>query len=150
MATRERVILDAVVAALRNARITTVDDRVYEERGLSLPASMLPALDVMPVDGTPDVMSISDSTMLHELRIEVAVLVADQLEVPPSKVADPIVAEAHAAVMADSALSALVLDITPSTYRWTRQPTGDGVVLRRGAEYVIRHATKVGDLESLP
>lgn len=150
MTTRGRQIVEALVATLTEAQIEGVADRVFEERGFSIPASQLPAIDVASIDGDPTVQDLGEFQLKHELRVDISVVVLQGTEDPPSKVADPIVAAMHAAVMTAAALVGLVDAITPGPYRWTRQEGGDGTVLRRSSFYTFEHTTTVLDLESAP
>lgn len=150
MATRERVIVVALMRALRLAQVEDVADRVYEDRGLSIPTTDLPAIDVMVMNDDQDVLDLGDGQLGHQLRIEVAAMACERFGQSPSAIADPIAAAAHRTVMTDPALALLVRAITPGPVRVTRQQTGDGVVLRRAMTYTVDHVTAVDDLEAAP
>lgn len=150
MATRERLIVDALMRALRLAQIEGVADRVFEDRGFTLAATELPAVDVMVVEDDPTVMDLEELQLEHQVRIEVAAMACGRYGESPSAISDPIAAAVHRVVMSDAALAALVRAITPGRVTYTRQQTGDGVVLRRGLTYTIDHVTAVDDLEAAP
>lgn len=150
MATRERMIVEALMRALRLAQVEDVADRVFEDRGFSIAATELPALDVMVMDDDQEVLDLDEQQLEHQLRIEVAAVVCERFGQSPSSIADPIAAAAHRTVRTDAALAALVRAITPGPVRVTRQTTGDGVVLRRAMTYTFDHVTLVDDLEAAP
>lgn len=150
MATVERRIVETILTALRAASIDQVEQRVYEERGFTVAADELPAIDVMAEDVDPEVLDLADLQMAQRMRVDVAVMVAESLGASPSKIADPIVAVVHRTIMRDAALAALVRAIEPGSVRRQRQASGDGVVLRRVQSYNVDFVTAVDDLEATP
>ena len=150
MATRERLIVEAILQALREAQIAGVEDRVSEDRGFAIAAVDLPAIDITTGADRLQVLDAGDYQLGHELVVEIGVLAREEIGVSPSKRADPIVAAAHRAVMQSTELDGLVRAITPEGVRSDRQPSGDGVVLRRTLTYIVDHVTAVDDLEAAP
>jgi hypothetical protein len=147
--TRERMIIDALLAALRTPGISGVI-AVYEERGWAVPVDGLPAIDVAATTSEAEVLDVFDAQLAHTLRVDVAVVARETSTLGPSAAADAIVAEAHRRIRQNSALAALVRSVTPRGTRWERQESGDGRLLRRVTEYEFDHVTAVDDLEIAP
>lgn len=147
--TRERMIIDALLAALRTPAITGVI-AVYEERGWAVPVEGLPAIDVAATTSEAEVLDVFDAQLAHTLRVDVAIVARETSTLGPSAAADAIVAEAHRRIRQNSALAALVRSVTPRGTRWERQESGDGRLLRRVTEYEFDHVTTVDDLEIAP
>lgn len=150
MATVERQIVEAVVAALKAAQIDGVEQRVFEDRGFTVATGELPAIDVMAEDVELDVLDLADQQMAQRLRVDVAVMACESIGASPSKIADPIVAVVHRTLMRDAAIAALVRTIEPGPVRRQRQESGDGGVLRRVQSYTVDFVTAVDDLEATP
>jgi hypothetical protein len=150
MATLERRIVEAILRELRLAGIEGVVDRVYEDRGMTIAATDLPAIDVMALDDELDVLDIGDLQMMHRASVDVAVLAREQAGESPSAQADPILADVHRAVMRSTALAALVRAIVPGPVRSQRSSTGDGTLLRKSITYTVDFVTAVDDLEAAP
>ena len=147
--TRERMIIDALLAALRTPAITGVI-AVYEERGWAVPVDGLPAIDVAATTSEAEVLDVFDAQLVHTLRVDVAIVARETSTLGPSAAADAIVAEAHRRIRQNSALAALVRSVTPRGTRWERQESGDGRLLRRVTEYEFDYVTAVDDLEIAP
>lgn len=150
MATRERLIVDALIDALIDAQVEGVDDRVYEDRGFSVAATDLPAIDVRIERDEVDVLDFAENQLGHTLTVEVGVLARDEVGRSAMSAMDPIIAGAHAAIMQSAALRALVRAVSPGSTFVQRQDGGDGVVARRTMTFVIDHVTAVDDLEVAP
>lgn len=150
MATVERRIVEAILRELRLAGIEGVVDRVYEDRGMTIAAADLPAIDVMALDDELDVLDIGDLQMLHRASVDVAVLAREHAGESPSAQADPILAAVHRAVMRSTTLAALVRAIVPGPVRSQRSATGDGTLLRKSITYTVDFVTEVDDLEATP
>lgn len=147
--TRERLIIEALLAALRTPSISGVVE-VHEERGWSIPPDLLPAVDVAATTSDPDVQDLREGQLAHTLRIDVAIVARETSSLGPSAAADPIAAEVHRRILGSATLAALVRSGTPRGTRWERQDTGEGRMLRRVTEYEFDHVTAVDDLEVAP
>ena len=134
--TRERMIIDALLAALRTPAITGVI-AVYEERGWAVPVEGLPAIDVAATTSEAEVLDVFDAQLAHTLRVDVAIVARETSTLGPSAAADAIVAEAHRRIRQNSALAALVRSVTPA-----RHPVGAPGVGRRAAP-APRHRVRV-------
>jgi hypothetical protein len=150
MATRDRLIVEAVLAALREAQIAAVEDRVYEDRGFAVAAQDMPAIDVMVDDISDELRDFHDEQLAHRMRVQVAVMARERLGESPSSIAAPIAAAAHRAVFGSAELAAVAAAVEPAGTTMQRQATGDGVVLRRSQTYLIDFATLFDDLEAAP
>ena len=149
MATRERLIIDAVLAALRNApNIPGVpSSRVHEERGFAFEARELPALDVEPGSSAAREQGIRSAVTLHTLEITVHVLAMSSAADSPGRVADPIVAAVYRTMLADDGLRQLIRWITYVSSRIERESTGSGVLARRSMLFAIDYTAATADME---
>jgi hypothetical protein len=150
MATRERLIVDAMIDALMDAQVDGVDDRVYEDRGFAIAAADLPAIDVRIERDEVEVLDFAENQLGHILTVEIGVLARDEVGRSAMAVMDPIIAQSHAAIMQSETLRALVRSVSPGSTFVQRQDGGDGVVARRTMTFVIDHVTSVDDLEAAP
>ena len=148
MATRERMIVESVVAALKAAAIPGVPaSRVYEERGFALEPQDLPAVDVMSGDSVAEEQGLRSPVTLHTFRFSVEVLVDSTATDAASKVADPIVAAVHRTILASSSVRALIRWITFEATRVERQPSGAGVLCRKSLVFAVSYTASTADLE---
>lgn len=148
---RDQLIVQAFGDALRSSGL--VDDRVYECRGESISGDDigLAAIDVMPMVavtqplGSNTAMLAASGVSRHDLQVSVKVYVREQNETPATRVIDPIVASAHAALMTDSALAGLARHLALSQRRWSPSEAG-GQYLAVELTYTVVHATRSADL----
>lgn len=142
MATRHGRIVDSIVRLLRDAQI--VEDRVYRDRGITLDASLLPAIDVQLDRSEPIDMGVAATR--HDLRIKVSVIAREFGGRSPSELADDVLEDAHRALMADRTLGGLCRRLVLERQDWRYQQSGDGVLVALESVYVAVHATKADDL----
>lgn len=103
---RERIVA-AMAAALVNT--TQVGTRIYRSRVEAFSRSEAPALVVEP--GTDEMQQeLSICKLDWRLLVTVAVYVRGSI---PDQVADPIIADIHAKLMADRTLGGIALDLIP-------------------------------------
>lgn len=103
---RERIVA-AMAAALVNT--TQVGTRIYRSRVEAFSRSEAPALVIEP--GTDEVLQeLSICKLDWRLTVTVAVYVRGAI---PDQVADPIIADVHAKLMADRTLGGLAMDVIP-------------------------------------
>lgn len=146
--TRDLVILAEIIRRLRATGV--VDDRVFECRGDSLASGALPAIDVMPQSAASSEIGATGSRLgylgavRHELQVTVTIYVREGVDTPPTQVADPVVAAAHAAVMADMTLGGLAARVQLTQRRWN-PAVADGTFLSVELIYTVVHATKTDD-----
>lgn len=150
MATVERRIVETILRELRAAGIDGVLERIYEDRGMTIAAADLPAIDLMVLDDELDVLDLGDLQMSHRVSVDVAVLAREYAGASPSAQVDPILADVHRVVMRSAALAALVRTVVPGPVRSQRSPTGDGTLLRKSITYTVDFVTAVDDLEATP
>ena len=148
--TRERLIVEAVLQALRAASIAGVGANVFDERGFSVGAEQLPAVDVIAGDSSQEVLGIGGRQLWTRFSLGVAVMARETATESASVVADPVIAAVHQVVMTSQAVRVLVRDLRPQSHRVLRQESGDGLVLRRELSYLVEHVTFVDDLETAP
>jgi hypothetical protein len=100
-------ILAAIATALTNT--TQVGTRIYRSRVEAFSRSEAPALVIEP--GTDEVLQeLSICKLDWRLTVTVAVYVRGAI---PDQVADPIIADVHAKLMADRTLGGLAMDVIP-------------------------------------
>jgi hypothetical protein len=148
--TRERLIVEAVLQALRDANIAGVGANVFDERGFSIGAEQLPAVDVAAGDSSFEVMGIGGQQLWTRFALDVAVVVRETAGSSASLAGDPIIAAAHQVVMRSPDVRLLVRDLRPQSHRLLRQESGDGLVLRRVLSFLVEFVTYVDDLETAP
>lgn len=143
----------AIVAEIvrRLVACGVVEDLVFECRGDSLAMGQLPAIDVMPQSaasleiGSHQKLAGYAGNDRHDLQVTVTVYVREGVDMPPTRVADPVVHAAHAAVMADMTLGGLAARVRHIQRRWN-PAVSDGTLLSVELIYAVVHATKADDL----
>lgn len=139
---RDLQILAAFVRALRDNQM--VDDRVFEMRGAAIGEDELPAIDVGMT--TADTVDATIHGMAeHVLQVQVEVCVREELGESPARTVDPYMTQAHAVVMTDATLGALVDSIDLTSREWVASSTPGGF-LRMRMNYEVTHYTSRSDL----
>lgn len=147
MASRDMQILDAVVAALREAWI--VEDRVFEMRGHSLHEDVLPAIDVKVVSADTVDVTVHGSAIEHLLTLQVDVCVREVEGESVARTADPIMVAAHRVLIEDTTLAALVAEFRLTSREWVDERANGGF-LRLQMTYEAEHYTARADLSFEP
>lgn len=107
MSSRREQILEKVVAVLKAGNIGAPVDR---SRTMAISRGQSPRVIVLP---SSDIASQSFIPYLHwTLSVHVVAYVRG---ITPDQLADPIIAAAHAALMADETLGGLVMSILPAS-----------------------------------
>ncbi len=138
---RER-ILAAVATAL--ASTTGVSGRVYRSRTEAFARNEAPAIVIEPGDDVPAQEPVS--TCKIDWRLTVNVLVHTRGAIP-EKLAAPIIASAHALLMADRTLGDLAMETWPGTVQHQREQ-GDATAGWTICAYSVRYRTSQPDLTS--
>jgi hypothetical protein len=138
MTKRER-ILAAIRTALTGT--TQVGARIYRSRVEPFARNESPAIVVEPVSDTAQ-QNTALPTLDWSLTIRVAIIVRGNV---PDQLADPIVQDAHAKIMADLTLGGYAIDVQPQTavFELLEADQPAGVV---SLEYLVRYRTSVVDL----
>lgn len=138
MPSKRETILARVVTTL--AGTTLVGSRIYRSRVEPLARNEMPAIVVEPSGEQAEQDTIG--TLLWTLTIRVAVIVRG---VVPDQLADPILLDAHAKLMADTTLNGLVVDILPASvsFEMIEADQPSGVV---SADYQIKYRTMLQSL----
>lgn len=143
MTTRRESILTVIRTALTNT--VQVDTRIYRSRVEPLARGELPAIVVEPV-GDSAAQNTSLPTLDWTLTVRISVIVRGII---PDQLADPIVQDMHAKVMADLTLGGYAYDVQPVSVSFdlveADQPSG--VI---SCDYAVRYRTKVADLSLSP
>lgn len=141
MATKREQVLEAIKTALTSS--ATLDATVYRSRVTPLARGESPAVIVEPVRNDVE-QNTSLPTLDHSMQVRVAVIVRGEI---PDQLADPIIAAAHSAIMADLTLGGLAIDVQPGETEFTMQDADQpvGVIF---SIYIIRYRTSVGDLST--
>jgi hypothetical protein len=139
MTTRRESILAAIATTL--AGTTGVSSRIYRSRVVPLSRGESPAIVVEPLIDTAQ-QNTSLPTLDWSLTVRIAVIVRGNV---PDQVADPIVDDLHAKLMADLTLGGKAIDVQPVSVNFelieADQPAG--VI---ACDYLVRYRTSVADL----
>jgi hypothetical protein len=141
MSTKREKILEAIRVAL--ARSSRLNATVYRSRVTPLARGESPAVIVEPVRNDVE-QNTSLPTLDHSMQVRVAVIVRGEI---PDQLADPVIAAAHSAIMADLTLGGLAIDVQPGETEFTMQDADQpvGVIF---SIYIVRYRTSVGDLST--
>jgi hypothetical protein len=139
MTTRRETILAAVRTALTNT--TGVSTRIYRSRVEPMARAESPAIVIEPVNDTAE-QNTSLPTLDWSLTVRISVIVRGAI---PDQLADPIVENMHAKLMADLTLGGVAMDIRPQSVNFelveADQPAG--VI---SCDYLIRYRTANANL----
>ncbi len=139
MTTRRETILAAVRTALTNT--TGVSTRIYRSRVEPMARAESPAIVIEPVNDTAE-QNTSLPTLDWSLTVRISVIVRGAI---PDQLADPIVQDMHAKLMADLTLGGVAMDIRPQSVNFelveADQPAG--VI---SCDYLIRYRTANANL----
>lgn len=141
MATKRELILEAIKTALTSS--ATLGATVYRSRVTPLARGESPAVIVEPVRNDVE-QNTCLPTLDHSMQVRVAVIVRGEI---PDQLADPVIAAAHSAIMADLTLGGIAIDVQPGETEFTMQDADQpvGVIF---SIYIIRYRTSVGDLST--
>jgi hypothetical protein len=139
MTTRRETILTAIRTALTNT--SGVGTRIYRSRVEPMARAESPAIVIEPINDTAE-QNTSLPTLDWSLTVRVAVIVRGTV---PDQLADPIVEDMHAKLMADLTLGGVAMDIRPQSVGFEMvdadQPAG--VI---SCDYLIRYRTANANL----
>jgi hypothetical protein len=141
MTTKREQVLVAIRTALTGT--TGVSTRIYRSRVEPLARGETPAIVVEPISDTAQ-QNTSLPTLDWSLTVRVAVIVRGNI---PDQVADPIVQDMHAKLMADLTLGGYAIDVQPQgvTFELAEADQPSGVI---ACDYVVRYRTSVANLAS--
>lgn len=137
--TRRESILAAIRTALTGT--TQVGARIYRSRVVPLSRGESPAIVVEPVNDQAE-QNTSLPTLDWSLTVRVAVIVRGDI---PDQLADPIVEDMHARLMADLTLGGYAIDVQPAGVQFEMQDADQpaGVIM---CDYLVRYRTAVENL----
>jgi hypothetical protein len=141
MASKREQILEAIKTALTGS--ATLGATVYRSRVTPLARGESPAVIVEPVRNDVE-QNTCLPTLDHSMQVRVAVIVRGEI---PDQLADPVIAAAHSAIMADLTLGGIAIDVQPGETEFTMQDADQpvGVIF---SIYIVRYRTSVGDLST--
>jgi hypothetical protein len=141
VSTKREQILEAIKTALTGS--ATLGATVYRSRVTPLARGESPAVIVEPVRNDVE-QNTALPTLDHSMQVRVAVIVRGEI---PDQLADPVIAAAHSAIMADLTLGGLAIDVQPGETEFTMQDADQpvGVIF---SIYIVRYRTSVGDLST--
>jgi hypothetical protein len=136
--TKRENILAQLVTTL--ASTTGVDGRVYRSRVEPMARGEMPALVIEPVSDTPEQTTVA--TLDWTLQARVSVLVRGAV---PDQLADPIVEDVHAKIMADQSLNGYAIDVLPGgvSFEMVEADQPAGVI---GLDFEIRYRTSLASI----
>lgn len=138
MTRRERIL-----AAIRTALTGTVQvgSRIYRSRVVPLSRGESPAIVVEPISDQAE-QNTSLPKLDWSLTVRVAVIVRGDV---PDQLADPIVEDMHAKLMADLTLGGYAIDVQPAGVTFEMQDADQpaGVIM---CDYLVRYRTAVENL----
>jgi hypothetical protein len=139
MTTKRETILAAVRTALTGT--TGVSTRIYRSRVEPMARAESPAIVIEPVNDTAE-QNTSLPMLDWSLTVRISVIVRGAI---PDQLADPIVQDMHAKLMADLTLGGVAMDIRPQSVNFelveADQPAG--VI---SCDYLIRYRTANANL----
>jgi hypothetical protein len=134
---------ETILAAMRTALTGTVEvgTRIYRSRVEPLARNESPAIVIEPISDTAE-QTTSLPKLDWSLTVRVAVIVRGTV---PDQLADPIVEDLHAKLMADLTLGGVAIDVQPVSVNFEMveadQPAG--VI---SCDYLVRYRTSTTDL----
>lgn len=138
---------ESILARIRTnlTGTTGVSTRIYRSRVEPLARGELPAIVVEPISDTCQQLT-SAPTLDWTLTVRVAVIVRGNI---PDQIADPIIEDLHARIMADLTCNGFAYDVQPSTVNFDLQEADQpsGVIT---CDYVVKYRTRVANLAQSP
>jgi hypothetical protein len=134
---------ETILAAMRTALTGTaeVGTRIYRSRVEPLARNESPAIVIEPITDTAE-QNTSLPKLDWSLTVRVAVIVRGNV---PDQLADPIVEDLHARLMADLTLGGVAMDVQPVSVNFEMveadQPAG--VI---SCDYLVRYRTALASL----
>lgn len=143
MTTRRESILTAIRTALTGT--VQVSTRIYRSRVEPLARGELPAIVIEPVGDSAE-QNTSLPTLDWTLTVRISVIVRGDI---PDQLADPIVQDMHAKVMADLTLGGYAYDVQPvsASFDLVEADQPSGVI---SCDYAVKYRTRVADLSLSP
>jgi hypothetical protein len=139
MTTKREQILTAIASAL--ATTAGVNGRVYRSRVTAMQRAESPAIVIEPISDTPT-QNTSLPTLDWRMRVRVTVIVRGDV---PDQLADPIIEDMHAKMVADLTLGGYAIDVQPDevTYNMLDADQPAGVIFN---DYIVQYRTTVASL----
>jgi hypothetical protein len=139
MTTKREQVLSAIATAL--ASTAGVSGRVYRSRVTAMQRAESPAIVIEPISDTPS-QNTSLPTLDWRMRVRVTVIVRGET---PDQLADPIIEDMHAKMVADLTLGGYAIDVQPDevTYNMLDADQPAGVIFN---DYIVQYRTTVASL----
>lgn len=118
-----------------------VEGRVYRSRVTAMQRAESPAIVIEPISDTPT-QNTSLPTLDWRMRVRVTVIVRGDV---PDQLADPIIENMHARMVADLTLGGYAIDVQPDevTYNMLDADQPAGVIFN---DYIVQYRTTVASL----
>jgi hypothetical protein len=118
-----------------------VDGRVYRSRVTAMQRAESPAIVIEPISDTPT-QNTSLPTLDWRMRVRMTVIVRGDV---PDQLADPIIEDMHARIVADLTLGGYAIDVQPDevTYNMLDADQPAGVIFN---DYIVQYRTTVASL----
>lgn len=139
MTTKRERILRAIQDKL--ALTNGVEGRVYRSRVTAMQRAESPAIVIEPISDTPT-QNTSLPTLDWRMRVRVTVIVRGDV---PDQLADPIIENMHARIIADLTLGGYAIDVQPDevTFNMLDADQPAGVIFN---DYIVQYRTSVASL----
>ena len=139
MTTKREQILSAIATALTTT--AEVSGRVYRSRVTAMQRAESPAIVIEPISDTPT-QNTSLPTLDWRMRVRVSVIVRGDA---PDELADPIIENMHARMVADLTLGGYAIDVQPDevTFNMFDSDQPAGVIFN---DYIVQYRTSVASL----
>jgi hypothetical protein len=118
-----------------------VEGRVYRSRVTAMQRAESPAIVIEPISDTPT-QNTSLPTLDWRMRVRVTVIVRGDV---PDQLADPIIENMHARMVADLTLGGYAIDVQPDevTFNMLDADQPAGVIFN---DYIVQYRTSVASL----
>lgn len=138
MSTKREQVLQAVIAALTGT--VQVGSRIYRSRSEPITRGQSPAIIIEPVIDRPSQPTIG--YLQWELTVRISVYVRGAV---PDQLADPIVADIHQRLFADTTLGGVAQDIMPSQVGFQIEEADQPAGLI-SCDYTVMYRTRFTDV----
>lgn len=138
MNTHRETILQNTLIALGGANVAS--GRIFRSRTNAIAASELPAIVLRA--GAESVDNSQRTLSIRNFDIELEIIVHGE---PADQLADPVIAEASAAILADQSLGGAVYRVVESGISAPELADGNGTTAMVRVTYTATYATRIND-----
>jgi len=138
MNTHRETVIAAVIAKLTAAGVAS--GRIFRSRSYALAANELPAIVIRA--GNESVDNNQRTISIRTFDVELEIVVRGE---PADQLADPVIAEASAAILADQSLGNTIYRIVESSIGAPELADGNGTTGLVRVTYTATYATRLND-----